>query len=71
MSDQWKAMSKALTSAGHSLIAVQENLIDVVWVDRPQRPSTQLRTLGSDYTGLFNEYTLLPPFAGNKDRALA
>uniref|UniRef100_A0A3Q2X9V8 X-prolyl aminopeptidase (aminopeptidase P) 1, soluble n=1 Tax=Hippocampus comes TaxID=109280 RepID=A0A3Q2X9V8_HIPCM len=50
--DQWKAMSKALTSAGHSLIAVQENLIDVVWVDRPQRPSTQLRTLGSDYTGM-------------------
>lgn len=44
-------MSKALTSAGHSLVAVQDNLIDVVWTDRPERSSTQLRTLGLEYTG--------------------
>lgn len=44
-------MSKALTSAGHSLVAVQDNLIDAVWTDRPKRPSTQLRTLGLEYTG--------------------
>lgn len=44
-------MSAALTSAGHSLVAVQDNLIDVVWPDRPERPSTQLRTLGLEYTG--------------------
>nr|XP_019940027.1 PREDICTED: xaa-Pro aminopeptidase 1 isoform X1 [Paralichthys olivaceus] len=50
--DQWKNMSKALTSAGHSLVAVQDNLIDAVWTDRPKRPSTQLRTLGLEYTGL-------------------
>lgn len=49
--DQWKNMSKALTGAGHSLVAVQDNLIDVVWTDRPERPSTQLRTLGLEYTG--------------------
>lgn len=51
LSDQWKNMSKALTSAGHSLVAVQDNLIDVVWTDRPDRSSTQLRTLGLEYTG--------------------
>uniref|UniRef100_A0A674PLV7 Xaa-Pro aminopeptidase 1 n=1 Tax=Takifugu rubripes TaxID=31033 RepID=A0A674PLV7_TAKRU len=50
--DQWKNMSKALTGAGHSLVAMQDNLIDVVWTDRPERPSTQLRTLGLEYTGL-------------------
>ncbi|CAL9700505.1 unnamed protein product [Knipowitschia caucasica] len=50
--DQWKHMSTALTSAGHSLVAVQENMIDVIWSDRPERPSTQLRTLGLEYTGL-------------------
>ncbi|CAJ1053226.1 hypothetical protein EPR50_G00014820 [Xyrichtys novacula] len=50
--DQWKNMSKALISAGHSLVAVQDNLIDVVWTDRPERPSTQLRILGLDYTGV-------------------
>lgn len=44
-------MSKALTSAGHSLVELQDNLIDVVWTDRPERSSTQLRTLGLDYTG--------------------
>uniref|UniRef100_A0A7N6AKU4 Xaa-Pro aminopeptidase 1 n=1 Tax=Anabas testudineus TaxID=64144 RepID=A0A7N6AKU4_ANATE len=49
--DQWKNMSKALISAGHCLVAVQHNLIDVVWPDRPERPSTQLRTLGLEYTG--------------------
>lgn len=50
-SDQWKNMSKALTGAGHSLVAVQDNLIDAIWTDRPERPSTQLRTLGQEYTG--------------------
>uniref|UniRef100_A0A3Q3IBY6 X-prolyl aminopeptidase (aminopeptidase P) 1, soluble n=1 Tax=Monopterus albus TaxID=43700 RepID=A0A3Q3IBY6_MONAL len=50
--DQWKNMSKALSSAGHSLVAVQENLIDVVWTDRPERPSTPLRALGVEYTGM-------------------
>lgn len=38
-------------SAGHSLVAVQDNLIDAIWTDRPERPSTQLRVLGLEYTG--------------------
>merc|ERR1712168_208501 len=45
-------MSKALSSAGHSLVTMQDNLIDVVWEDRPARPSTQLITLGLEYTGV-------------------
>lgn len=47
-------MSKALNGAGHSLVAVQQNMIDAVWPDRPERPSTQLRTLGLEYTGQYN-----------------
>uniref|UniRef100_A0A674CD27 Xaa-Pro aminopeptidase 1 n=1 Tax=Salmo trutta TaxID=8032 RepID=A0A674CD27_SALTR len=50
--DQWKNMSKALAGAGHSLVAVQDNLIDAIWMDRPTRPSTQLLTLGLGFTGL-------------------
>ncbi|GAA6098049.1 xaa-Pro aminopeptidase 1 isoform X1 [Tachysurus ichikawai] len=50
--DQWKSMAKTLKSAGHSLVAVQENLIDAVWEDRPARPSNQLSVLGLSYTGL-------------------
>lgn len=62
-SDQWKNMSKALSSAGHSLVAVQANLIDAVWEDRPSRPSTKLIALGLKYTGQHfsmedNNYTL-------------
>ena len=44
-------MSKALAGAGHALVAVQDNLIDAVWQDRPPRPSTQLMTLGLEQTG--------------------
>uniref|UniRef100_A0AAY4DW09 Xaa-Pro aminopeptidase 1 n=1 Tax=Denticeps clupeoides TaxID=299321 RepID=A0AAY4DW09_9TELE len=50
--DQWKNMFKALAGAGHSLVAVQDNLIDAIWDGRPHRPSTQLITLGLRYTGL-------------------
>ncbi|XP_067272271.1 xaa-Pro aminopeptidase 1 isoform X3 [Pseudorasbora parva] len=50
--DQWKNMSKALSGAGHSLVAVQNNLIDAIWEDRPPRPSTKLISLGLKYTGL-------------------
>uniref|UniRef100_A0A8C2IM25 X-prolyl aminopeptidase (aminopeptidase P) 1, soluble n=1 Tax=Cyprinus carpio TaxID=7962 RepID=A0A8C2IM25_CYPCA len=50
--DQWKNMSKALSNAGHSLVAVKDNLIDAIWEDRPPRPSTKLITLGLKYTGL-------------------
>nr|AAH51606.1 X-prolyl aminopeptidase (aminopeptidase P) 1, soluble [Danio rerio] len=50
--DQWKNMSKALSGAGHSLVAVQDNLIDAIWEDRPSRPSTKLTALALKYTGL-------------------
>uniref|UniRef100_A0A9J7XR25 Xaa-Pro aminopeptidase 1 n=1 Tax=Cyprinus carpio carpio TaxID=630221 RepID=A0A9J7XR25_CYPCA len=50
--DQWKNMSKALSNAGHSLVAVKDNLIDAIWEDRPPRPSTKLITLGLKYAGL-------------------
>ncbi|KAM8924169.1 xaa-Pro aminopeptidase 1 [Pelodytes ibericus] len=50
--DQWKSMSLALKNAGHSLVPVQENLIDVIWADRPPRPCQPLITLGLKYTGI-------------------
>lgn len=36
---KWAELEKELSDAGHSLVPVAENLIDVVWSDdRPQRP---------------------------------
>ncbi|XP_069835906.1 xaa-Pro aminopeptidase 1 isoform X2 [Dendropsophus ebraccatus] len=49
--DQWKSMSLALKNAGHLLVPVQENLIDAIWTDRPERPCQSLITLGLNYTG--------------------
>uniref|UniRef100_A0A8C5R3B9 X-prolyl aminopeptidase 1 n=1 Tax=Leptobrachium leishanense TaxID=445787 RepID=A0A8C5R3B9_9ANUR len=51
-SDQWKSMTLALKNAGHSLVPVQENLIDAIWADRPPRPCQPLITLGLKYTGI-------------------
>ncbi|XP_009641762.1 xaa-Pro aminopeptidase 1 isoform X1 [Egretta garzetta] len=50
--DQWKRMSKALRSAGHDLVPVKENLIDIIWTDCPQRPCKPLMTLDLSYTGV-------------------
>ncbi|KAJ6669047.1 hypothetical protein lerEdw1_007856 [Lerista edwardsae] len=50
--DQWKRMSKVLKSAGHALVPVHDNLIDVIWADRPPRPCKPLMTLGLSYTGI-------------------
>ncbi|XP_053165918.1 xaa-Pro aminopeptidase 1 [Hemicordylus capensis] len=50
--DQWKRMSKVLKSAGHALVPVKDNLIDVIWVDRPPRPCKPLMTLDLSYTGI-------------------
>ncbi|KAM4702754.1 xaa-Pro aminopeptidase 1 [Rhinophrynus dorsalis] len=50
--DQWKSMSLALKNAGHLLVPVQENLIDSIWTDRPQRPCQPLIALGLNYTGV-------------------
>ncbi|XP_075071823.1 xaa-Pro aminopeptidase 1 isoform X2 [Mixophyes fleayi] len=50
--DQWKSLSLALKNAGHLLVAVQDNLIDAIWTNRPQRPCQPLITLGLNYTGL-------------------
>lgn len=50
--DQWKSMSLALKNAGHLLVPVQENLIDAIWSDRPERPCQPLITLGLNYTGV-------------------
>ncbi|XP_066475657.1 xaa-Pro aminopeptidase 1 isoform X3 [Tiliqua scincoides] len=50
--DQWKRMSKVLKSAGHALVPVHDNLINVIWADRPPRPCKPLMTLGLSYTGI-------------------
>uniref|UniRef100_UPI00398EF0B4 xaa-Pro aminopeptidase 1 isoform X1 n=2 Tax=Pristiophorus japonicus TaxID=55135 RepID=UPI00398EF0B4 len=50
--DQWKNLSKALRGAGHSLVPVKENLVDLVWKDQPSRPCKPLMVMDLSYTGM-------------------
>ncbi|KAK7498449.1 hypothetical protein BaRGS_00010403 [Batillaria attramentaria] len=49
--DTWKPLSRDLKSNGHSLVPVSQNLIDLVWTDRPSPPSSSLLILSLQYTG--------------------
>ncbi|XP_067858197.1 xaa-Pro aminopeptidase 1 isoform X1 [Heptranchias perlo] len=50
--DQWKNLSKALRSAGHALVPVKENLVDVIWKEQPSRPCNPLLVMDLSYTGM-------------------
>ncbi|XP_038677780.1 xaa-Pro aminopeptidase 1 isoform X1 [Scyliorhinus canicula] len=50
--DQWKILSKAMRSAGHTLVPVKENLVDLIWKDQPRRPCEPLLVMDLSYTGM-------------------
>ncbi|XP_048237381.1 xaa-Pro aminopeptidase 1-like [Haliotis rufescens] len=49
--EQWKPLAKELKSNGHSLVQVSQNLVDMVWEDRPPPPNNPLLVLAQEYTG--------------------
>ncbi|XP_045110270.1 xaa-Pro aminopeptidase 1-like [Portunus trituberculatus] len=49
--DVWRDLSRELQGGGHSIIAVPENLIDLIWTDRPTRPAECVVPLEEKYTG--------------------
>lgn len=49
--DKWKPLSKQLKSNGHELVSVEENLVDLLWHDRPAPPSSDLFILTDEETG--------------------
>lgn len=49
--ETWTPLSKLLKSNGHSLVPVYQNLIDIVWEDKPAPPCTNLIILRTIYTG--------------------
>lgn len=50
--DQWKVLSKALKNAGHDLVPVKANLVDMIWKDQPCRPCKPLLVMDLSYTGM-------------------
>ncbi|KAH3787307.1 hypothetical protein DPMN_165428 [Dreissena polymorpha] len=49
--ETWKPLAKLLKSNGHSLVPVHQNLVDLVWIDRPPMPCNSLLVLEHSYTG--------------------
>lgn len=47
----WQPLSSSLEEAGHALIPVPENLIDLVWEERPPPPLNLINPLSEKYTG--------------------
>ncbi|XP_048406729.1 xaa-Pro aminopeptidase 1 [Stegostoma tigrinum] len=50
--DQWKSLSKAMKNAGHHLVPLKENLVDMIWKDQPSRPCKPLLVMDLSYTGM-------------------
>ena len=48
---QWDPLSRKLTGDGHKLVAVTENLVDLVWDDQPPSPSNNVIVQPAQYAG--------------------
>lgn len=50
--ESWRDLARELQENGHSLIPVPENLLDLIWNDRPPRPAKPIVPLEIKYTGV-------------------
>ncbi|CAL4122456.1 unnamed protein product [Meganyctiphanes norvegica] len=50
--DRWEELARELQASGHSLIPVPENLVDLIWEERPSRPAQPIVPLEVKFTGL-------------------
>lgn len=49
--ETFKSLQTQLSNNGHSLLPISVNLIDVIWKDKPARPSSYITPLPIKYTG--------------------
>lgn len=49
--DTWKPLHQHLKKSGRSIVPVPQNLVDLVWDDRPPPPNNALLVLTENYTG--------------------
>ncbi|XP_058063091.1 xaa-Pro aminopeptidase ApepP-like [Anopheles bellator] len=50
-STEYERLSTVLVQSGYRLIALERNLVDIVWNNRPPQTVEELRPLGYEYTG--------------------
>lgn len=46
------SLEKSLGPQGSGLVSLNENLIDIIWTDRPTRPKNKIFHLDEKYSGL-------------------
>ena len=57
--DSWKQFGSSLKTAGHDLVAIQPNLVDLVWgEERPAPPSAEVFEHPIQYSGRCIVYIL-------------
>lgn len=49
--DEWEQLSKELSTNGSVLTAVKENLVDLIWQDRPPKPRNIVKELPLEFSG--------------------
>lgn len=54
----WYPLKSLLKQAGHELVPVKANLVDLIWTDKPKRPTNPIEPLPIKYTGLLVEKKL-------------
>ena len=47
----WRSYVKALGKSGHTLVPATPNLVDTVWINRPNPPKKEIYPLALQYTG--------------------
>ncbi len=47
----WRRYEKALGKSGHTLVPATPNLVDTVWINRPNPPKKEIYPLALQYTG--------------------
>lgn len=47
----WMPLFEQLQAAGHSLIPVKNNLVNLMWPDRPPRPANSVKHLSEKFSG--------------------
>ncbi|KAJ3653741.1 hypothetical protein Zmor_012978 [Zophobas morio] len=66
--NMWMPLQTQLEAAGCKLIPVNQNLVDILWNDRPPRPTNPVNPLGLEFTGKTVKEKLLSVRAQMKDK---
>ncbi|GJQ83847.1 hypothetical protein Trydic_g5704 [Trypoxylus dichotomus] len=51
MYNKWMPLKSELETAGHKLVPIEQNLIDIIWEDKPSVPCNPVKPLGLEFTG--------------------